>query len=71
MHLTSRRAFVLKRFRDQSAAVVDPVKRDEAAHARSLAGSEQGFVQRLEPAAQALERVALADLEHLRLDVFG
>ena len=61
----------LQRLGDQLAAVVDSVERDEAAHARALAGAEQGLVKRLEPAAQALERVALADLEHLGLDVLG
>ncbi len=60
-----------QRLGDQLAAVVDAVKGDEAAHARALAGAEQGFVQRLEPAAQAFERMALADLEHLGLDVLG
>ena len=60
-----------QRLGDQAAAVVDAVERDEAAHARALAGAEQGFVERLEPAAQAFERVALADFEHLRLDVLG
>ena len=30
--------------------------------------AEQGFVKRLEPVAQALERVALADFEHDVLD---
>ena len=43
---------VLERLGDQLAAVVDAVKRDEAAHARALGGAEQGLVERLEPAAQ-------------------
>src|SRR5205823_2449570 len=43
-------------FGDQLAAVANAVQRDEAAHPRALAGAEQGFVKRLEPAAQRFER---------------
>src|SRR3954449_9305000 len=60
-----------KRFGNQAAAVVDAVQRDEAAHARALRGAEQGLVERLEPAAQRFEWVALADLEDGVLDDFA
>ena len=60
-----------ERFGDELAAVIDAVERDEASHSRSLARSGQRFVKRLEPAAQALERVTLADLEYGVLDQFA
>src|ERR671912_2506334 len=59
---------VRQRFRYQLPAIVHAIERDEAAHARSLRGAEQGFVERLEPVTQAFELVALADLEHDVLD---
>src|SRR5215207_1430366 len=62
---------VRERFRYQLPAIVHAIKRDEAAHSRSLRGAEQGFVKRLEPVTQAFERVALADLEHEVLDGLG
>src|SRR4029079_4712662 len=61
----------LQRLGDQLAAVVDPVERDEAAHARALRGAEQGVGERVEPGAEGFERVALADLEDLRLDILS
>src|SRR5947209_18067204 len=57
-----------KRFANQPPRILHPVERDEAAHAGALRGAEQGFVERLEPAAQAFERVALADFEDGVLD---
>ena len=62
---------VLQRLGDQAAGIVDPVKRDEAAHARSLRRSEQCLVERLEPPTQRVERVPLADLEYHVLNDFS
>src|SRR3546814_14441341 len=50
------------------AGVGDAVERDEAAHARALAGAEQRLVERLEPVAQAFEAAGLADLVDEVLD---
>jgi hypothetical protein len=58
-----------KRLGDEATAIVDAVQRDEAAHARALRRAEQRLVQRLEPVAQAFERIALADLEDDVLDL--
>ena len=66
-----RLGFARQRLGDQLPAVLDPVEGDEAAHARALAGAEQGFVLRLEPVAQDLERVRLADFVDLGLDGLG
>ncbi|MBA2636394.1 MAG: hypothetical protein H0U83_06880, partial [Sphingomonas sp.] len=59
---------LIEGFSDKSAGVGDSIERNEAAHARTLAGAEQGFVERPEPVAQGFERVALADFEDDGLD---
>ena len=60
-----------ERLGDEPSRILHPVERDEAAHAGALARAEQRFVERLEPAAQRFERVALADFEDGVLDDFA
>src|SRR5690606_22920773 len=62
-----------ERLGDQLARVGHAVKRDEAAHTRALARAEQGLVERAKPVAKGseTERLPLADLVDLGLDLFG
>ena len=53
----------------QAGRVGDAIERREAAEARALALAEQDFIQRLEPFAQILELMLLADRESQRLEI--
>ena len=59
-----------QRLVDQAGGVPGTIKRRETAKARPLALAEQHFVQRLEPFAQVLEAMVLADGKGQRLEVF-
>ena len=56
---------------DQRHRFLDPVDRDETAEARPLAGPQQHLVDRLEPVAQRLEAVRVADREDDGLQGLG
>ena len=56
---------------DQRPCLVNPVKRNEAAEAWALGLAQQHFIQRLEPGAQIVEFVPLADFVDFVLDGAG
>src|SRR3546814_16588112 len=66
-----RQVFTVQRLVDQRHRLGDAVERHERAEARPLRLAEQHLVQCLEPIAQVLEGVALADLIDLGLDEIG
>src|SRR4051812_10153415 len=69
--LSRAEALALQHLADEVRGFRPAVERDEGAHARALILPEQDLVERLEPGLQVRERVALADLIDLVLEILG